>query len=150
MPPQAHRADTHFPTPPHSLNLLVAVMPAALVPELDRYVQARRHAPPYSARVASLTHPPSQALVALAHDTDPDVRKLVCEGLVEVMRVVPDRLQSCLREVVQYMLDRNQARRNATTCHCSGAADTRRMRAAGARHGRGAGGVPLLVRVLRG
>jgi hypothetical protein len=43
-------------------------------------------------------------------DEDPDVRKLVCQGLVALMQNVPERLQPHLRQVVQYMLERNQAR----------------------------------------
>ena len=48
--------------------------------------------------------------MALAHDADADVRKLVCQGFVALMQMVPERLQPCLRDVVQYMLDRNQER----------------------------------------
>jgi hypothetical protein len=42
-------------------------------------------------------------------DADPDVRKLVCQGLVALMQTVPERLQPYLRDVVRYMLERNQA-----------------------------------------
>ena len=54
--------------------------------------------------------PPLQSLVALAMDEDSDVRKLVCQGFVGLMQTAPERLEPCLREVVKYMLARNQAR----------------------------------------
>ena len=47
--------------------------------------------------------------MALAHDGDSDVRKLVCQGFVGLMQTAPERLESCLRSVVEYMLARNQA-----------------------------------------
>ena len=48
--------------------------------------------------------------MALADDEDSDVRKLVCQGFVGLMQTAPERLEPCLREVVKYMLARNQAR----------------------------------------
>ena len=74
---------------PCSVNLLVGYMPAALIPELDRYVQS---------------------LVSLALDPNPDIRRLVCQGLVALMQNVPERLHSSLPAVVGYMLERNQVR----------------------------------------
>lgn len=62
-------------------------MPAALQAQLDAFVQS---------------------LVALAMDADPDVRKLVCQGLVALMQTVPERLEAHLSDVVRYMLERNQ------------------------------------------
>ena len=50
-------------------------------------------------------------------DEDPDVRKLVCQGLVALMQNVPERLQPHLRQVVQYMLERNQACPSRTRTH---------------------------------
>ena len=61
------------------------------------------------AHTRTLTCPP-QSLVALADDEDSDVRKLVCQGFVGLMQTAPERLEPCLREVVKYMLVRNQAR----------------------------------------
>ncbi len=59
-------------------------------------------------------------------DLDADVRKLVCQGLVALMQTVPERLQPYLRDVVRYMLERNQAR-------CSACAASRRPALSSAR-----------------
>ena len=50
----------------------------------------------------------AQCLVSLAMDPNPDVRRLVCAGLVALMSNVPERLHANLHEVVRYMLARNQ------------------------------------------
>ena len=58
---------------------------------------------------AAHADPQPQSLVALAMDEDSDVRKLVCQGFVGLMQTAPERLEPCLRDVVKYMLARNQA-----------------------------------------
>ena len=44
-------------------------------------------------------------------DRDGDIRRLVCQGLVALVQTVPERLQSNMAPIVQYVLARNQARR---------------------------------------
>jgi len=59
---------------------------------------------------ACLTHRRVQSLLSLAMDSDGDIRRLVCQGLVALIQAVPERLQSNMSPIVQYMLARNQAR----------------------------------------
>ena len=45
-------------------------------------------------------------LFALANDSDNDVRRLVCSGLVTLIHICPEKLAPNLREIIPYMLDR--------------------------------------------
>ena len=47
-----------------------------------------------------------QGLFALANDSDNDVRRLVCSGLVMLIHICPEKLAPNLREIITYMLDR--------------------------------------------
>ena len=71
---------------------------------------------------AAHADPQPQSLVALAMDEDSDVRKLVCQGFVGLMQTAPERLEPCLRDVVKYMLARNQASRGFAASCLSGSA----------------------------
>lgn len=55
------------------------------------------------------THRYLQALFALAHDAVAAVRKEVVVGLVQLLSVQPDKLQPFLYQVVEYMLQSNEA-----------------------------------------
>ena len=47
-----------------------------------------------------------QGLFALANDPDNDVRRLVCSGLVMLINVCPEKLAPNLRQIITYMLER--------------------------------------------
>jgi transportin-1 len=65
------------------INHFVMLMPPCLRAVLDQYVQG---------------------LFALATDTDPDVRKCVCQALVMLLDASIDKLEPHMGSVVQYML----------------------------------------------
>ena len=68
-------------------NNLMSTMPAALYDSLDHYLNE---------------------LFTLRNDTSVAVRTLVCAGLVQFLNMTPERLQTHLRELVQYMLHATQ------------------------------------------
>ncbi|ABP01032.1 predicted protein [Ostreococcus lucimarinus CCE9901] len=47
-----------------------------------------------------------QGLFSLANDPDNDVRRLVCSGLVMLIHICPEKLAPNLREIIVYMLER--------------------------------------------
>jgi len=65
----------------------MSTMPAALYDSLDHYLNE---------------------LFTLRNDTSVAVRTLVCAGLVQFLNMTPERLQTHLRELVQYMLHATQ------------------------------------------
>ena len=67
----------------HCLNHFVLLMPPALRQHIDTFLQA---------------------LFALATDTVGDVRKCVCQALVMLLEVAPEKLQPMMPNIVQYML----------------------------------------------
>mmetsp|Transcript_12222 Transcript_12222/g.16667 ORF Transcript_12222/g.16667 Transcript_12222/m.16667 type:complete len:922 (-) Transcript_12222:537-3302(-) len=69
------------------VNFLLATMPPALFTSLDRYLQE---------------------LFNLRSDPAPEVRKLVCSGLVLMISIQPERLGAHLRELIQFMLQSTQ------------------------------------------
>eukprot|EP00894_Picocystis_sp_ML_P004070 jgi/Pico_ML_1/54587/g484.t1 len=69
------------------VNLVVGYMPSALQLNLDLYLQG---------------------LFALAKDADNEVRKNVCNGLVQLMEVQPDKLMPFMKDVIEYMLGSTQ------------------------------------------
>ena len=69
------------------VNLVVGYMPSALQLNLDLYLQG---------------------LFALAKDADNQVRKHVCNGLVQLMEVQPEKLMPFMKDVIEYMLGSTQ------------------------------------------
>ena len=47
-------------------------------------------------------------LFSLAHDSSTDVRKVVCTGLVQMLHLQPQKLQSHMTDIIEYMLQSNQ------------------------------------------
>lgn len=69
------------------LNLLAGSMPPALQNYLDQYVQG---------------------LFSCAFDQAGDVKKAVCNGLVPMLHLQPDKLEPHLEEIIEYMLKSTQ------------------------------------------
>ncbi|CAA6660469.1 unnamed protein product [Spirodela intermedia] len=70
-----------------SINQYIVAMPTALFISMDQYLQG---------------------LFLLANDPVPDVRKLVCAALVQLIEVRPNFLEPHLRNVIDYMLRANK------------------------------------------
>lgn len=70
-----------------ALNLAATGMPAFLCEAMDDYLQG---------------------LFGLAHDGEPTVRRDVCAGLVQALTLAPERLQSSLPQLIEYMLGSTQ------------------------------------------
>ncbi|XP_078433901.1 transportin 1 [Wolffia australiana] len=70
-----------------SINQYIVAMPTALLVSMDQYLQG---------------------LFSLASDPSPDVRKLVCAALVQLIEVRPTFLEPHLRNVIEYMLQANK------------------------------------------
>ncbi|GAB4816534.1 hypothetical protein N2152v2_003580 [Parachlorella kessleri] len=68
-------------------NLLTNTMPAALIDNMDRFLQG---------------------LFTLAHDPSPAVRKAVCTGLVAMLMAMPERLEPSMGDLIEYMLQSTQ------------------------------------------
>ena len=49
-------------------------------------------------------------LFSLAHDSSTDVRKVVCTGLVQMLHLQPQKLQSHMTDIIEYMLQSNQVK----------------------------------------
>lgn len=54
-------------------------------------------------------------LFASAHDTHPGVRKAVCNGLVQMLQLQPERLAPHMDQIIEYMLESTQV----SLMHCS-------------------------------
>ncbi|OAE34574.1 hypothetical protein AXG93_1487s1200 [Marchantia polymorpha subsp. ruderalis] len=70
-----------------TVNQFIVSLPTALFINMDNYLQG---------------------LFSLADDPAPEVRKLVCAALVELLEVQPNFLQPHMRNVIEYMLQANQ------------------------------------------
>jgi transportin-1 len=70
-----------------TLNQLANIMPAALMDNMDRFLQG---------------------LFTLALDASAAVRKAVCQGLVAMLLAVPERLEPSLPDLIEYMLKSTQ------------------------------------------
>lgn len=70
-----------------SVNQFIVLMPNALYVNMDNFLKE---------------------LFPLAHDSAPEVRKLVCAALVQLLEVQSRFLQPHLRDVIEYMLQANQ------------------------------------------
>lgn len=66
-----------------TLNLAAGYRPASLEPLIDSYVQG---------------------LFSLAHDPSPLVRKAVCNGLVLLLSLVPEKLNNNMGDIIEYMM----------------------------------------------
>lgn len=54
-----------------------------------------------------------QGLFGLAHDANAEVRRVVCTGLVQLLAVLPDRVEAVMGELIG-------AQRKGRLCCCSG------------------------------
>lgn len=70
-----------------SVNQFIVLMPNALYVNMENFLKE---------------------LFPLAHDSAPEVRKLVCAALVQLLEVQSRFLQPHLRDVIEYMLQANQ------------------------------------------
>ncbi|XP_024377334.1 transportin-1 isoform X1 [Physcomitrium patens] len=70
-----------------TVNQFIVLLPSALFINMQTYLQG---------------------LFSLASDRSPDVRKLVCAALVQLLEVQPNALQPHMRNVIEYMLQANK------------------------------------------